>query len=340
MRLAAPYALFLLPGIPLLVWYLRQKRQEVTVSYSVVGEVAAIPASPMTRLAQALPWVRGVALGLGVIALAGPQQGLQATKIYREGIAIVMVVDISSSMGALDLAMDGQQSNRLQVVKRTFQRFVQGGKSNLEGREGDFIGMVTFARYADSLCPLTLDHDTLLALLEQVDLVAIPEEDGTAIGEAIVAGVERLKRSMAKSRVLILLTDGENNAGETEPLQAASLAQALGMKIYTIGAGTRGVAPVPVRTRSGQVMLQQMRVSIDEPMLTKIAETTGGRYFRATDGAALEAIYTEIDRLEKTAVVEERFQQYRKRFGLFLLPALGLIVGEIVLRTTRLRQIP
>ncbi len=340
MRLAVPYALLLLPLIPWVVIRARTRQQAAAVAYSVVGELAMVAPSLLMRLHQALPWLRALAMVLVVLALARPQQGLQTTKIYREGIAIVMVVDTSGSMGALDLAIAGQQSNRLQVVKQTFKRFVEGGGRDLRGRDGDMIGMVTFARYADGLCPLTLDHSTLLAFLEQVDLVTIPEEDGTAIGEAIVAGVERLRRSTASSRVMILLTDGENNAGDTEPLQAATIAQALGIKIYTIGAGTRGVAPMPVRRRDGQVVMQQVRVSIDEPMLTKIAETTGGRYFRATDSAALEAIYAEIDRLEKTAVVEERFQQYRERFILFLLPALGLIVGEALLRTTRLRQIP
>jgi Ca-activated chloride channel family protein len=200
--------------------------------------------------------------------------------------------------------------------------------------------MVTFARYPESLCPLTLDHDTLLSLLDQVDIVSVPEEDGTAIGEAMALGVERLKDSTAKSRIMIVLTDGVNNAGETEPLQAAQIAKALGIKIYTIGAGTRGMAMIPVRSPTGQMVLQRMPVDIDEGMLTEVATRTGGQYFRATDGATLQEIYAEIDRLEKTTNVTEYYQQYAELFPLFLLPGLGCLVLEMVLVNTRFRKIP
>jgi Ca-activated chloride channel family protein len=250
-----------------------------------------------------------------------------------------MVVDISSSMAALDLQLDGRPSDRLQVVKRSFRTFVEGNDT-LSGRGHDLIGMVTFARYADALCPLTLDHRTLLDLLEQVRIVTQQEEDGTAIGEAIALGVDRLRTSTAQSRVMILLTDGTNNAGETTPLQAAEIAKAFGIKIYTIGTGTRGMALVPMRGRDGQTVMQRTLVSIDEDTLTRIAETTGGRYFRATDGQALQAIYGEINRLEKTTTVAEHFQQYAERFAFVLLPGLGLLVLEVVLNSTRFRTIP
>jgi Ca-activated chloride channel family protein len=250
-----------------------------------------------------------------------------------------MVVDISGSMAALDLQLDGRQSSRLEVVKQTFHSFVKGGKHRA-GRDGDLIGMVTFARYPDSLCPLTLDHDTLLALLEHIDIVSVPEEDGTAIGEAIALGVERLKDSTAKSRIMIVLTDGVNNAGETEPLQAARIARALGIKIYTIGAGTRGVAMIPTRAPNGQMVLQRMSVHIDEQMLTEVATSTGGQYFRATDGATLQAVYAEIDQLEKTTNVTEHYQQYAELFGLLLLPGLGCLVLEMLLVNTRFRTMP
>ena len=250
-----------------------------------------------------------------------------------------MVVDTSSSMAALDLQLDGRQSNRLDVVKHTFRTFVQGGAS-LAGRPGDLIGMVTFARYADSLTPLTLDHDTLVTLLDQIHIVSLPEEDGTAIGEGIALGIERLRNLTTTSKVMILLTDGANNAGETEPVQAAQIAKALGIKIYTIGAGTRGIAPVPVRRRDGTMVLKRTRVFIDEDTLKNIATITGGHYFRATDSAGLEAIYAEIDALEKTANVAEQYQQYAERFGLALLPGLGLLLLEMVLVNTRFRTLP
>ena len=339
MQLAHPYILLGLLLVPLL-FVLTRRQQPAAISFSTTHELAAVAPSLMTRLRKLLPWLRALMFSLGIIALARPQQGLQSTKVYSEGIAIVMVVDISGSMRALDLQLNGQQRNRLEVVKHTFRQFVEGSDADLSGRDGDVMGMVTFARYADSISPLTLDHDTLLSLLDQVEIVSIEEEDGTAIGEAIALGIERLKDATATSKVMILLTDGANNAGETEPTQAAKIAQAMGMKIYTIGTGTRGVAPVPVRATDGRVVLQRMRVFIDERTLTDIATTTGGRYFRATDTDALKEIYGEINRLEKSANVVENYQQYAERFAWFLIPALGLLLLEILLINTRLRTIP
>lgn len=341
MRWASPYALLLLLLVPFLVYRQYRQRYTVAVLYSSVTDLATLTPSLMTRLRWLLPALRTLALILCVLALARPQRGLEATKVYSEGIAILMVVDISGSMAALDLSLDGRQGSRLDAVKQTFRTFVQGGgNQQLTGRDGDIIGMVTFARYPDSVCPLTLDHDTLLALLDQVEIVSTPDEDGTAIGEGIALGVERLKDSTAKSRVLILLTDGVNNAGDTDPKQAAEIARALGIKMYTIGAGSRGVAMVPVRTPGGQTVLQRMPVDIDEKMLTEIATFTGGQYFRATDGAALDAIYAEIDRLEKSTNVVEHYQQYAELFPWLLLPALGCVLAEALLVNTRFRTIP
>jgi Ca-activated chloride channel homolog len=339
MRLASPYALLLLLFVPVLLYLRQLQRQSVAVRYSSIADLVALSPSLAARLRWVLPCLRTLALVLCILALARPQRGIEAIKIASEGIAILMVVDISGSMAALDLQVDGHQSSRLDAVKQTFRSFVGGGKS-LSGRDGDLIGMVTLARYPESLCPLTLDHDTLLSLLDQVDIVSVPEEDGTAIGEAIALGIERLKDSTAKSRIMIVLTDGVNNAGETEPLQAAQIARTLGIKIYTIGAGTRGVAMIPVRSPNGQMVLQRMPVDIDERMLTEVATLTGGQYFRATDGATLQAIYAEIDRLEKTTNVTEHYQQYAELFPLFVMPALGCLVLEMVLVNTRFRKIP
>ncbi|MGQ4808994.1 hypothetical protein NKDENANG_02389 [Candidatus Entotheonellaceae bacterium PAL068K] len=339
MRLANPLLLLLLLLVPLLFFPGRRRPRLAAISYSSVQELKRLPPSFMTHVHRALPLLRALVLSLGIVALARPQQGLEATKVYSEGIAIVMVLDISSSMAALDLQLDGRQSNRLDVVKHSFRTFIQGG-APFTGRDGDLIGMVTFARYADSIAPLTLDHDTLLTLLDQIHIVTLPEEDGTAIGEAMALGVERLRNHTATSKVMILLTDGANNAGETAPEQAAQIAKALGITVYTIGAGTRGVAPVPARTRDGRMVLRNMQVSIDERTLKEIATITGGRYFRATDRAGLEAIYTEIDRLEKTANVAEQYQQYAERFALVLLPGFGLLLLEMVLINTRFRTLP
>jgi Ca-activated chloride channel family protein len=339
MRLASPYALILLLFVPVLLYLRQQQQYTVALRYSSIADLAALAPSLASRWRWVLPCLRALALVLCILALARPQRGIEAITISSEGIAILMAVDISGSMAALDLQVDGRQSSRLDAVKQTFRTFVEGGK-HLPGRAGDLVGMVTFARYPDSICPLTLDHDTLLSLLEQVEIVTVPEEDGTAIGEGMALGVERLKDSTAESRVMIVLTDGVNNAGDTEPLQAAQIAKALGIKIYTIGAGTRGMAMMPVRGPNGQTVLQRMPVDIDERTLTEIATLTGGQYFRATDGAALQAIYAEIDRLEKSTNVTEHYQQYAELFPLIVLPGLGCLVLEMVLTNTRFRKIP
>ena len=339
MRLASPYALVLLLLVPVLL-YLRQRHTaNVAVRYSSLTDMGDLPVSLAMRLRWVLPVLRTLALVLCILALARPQRGLAVVQVSSAGIAILMVVDISGSMAALDLQVEGRQGSRLDAVKQTFRQFVEGG-AYTRGRAGDLIGMVTFARYPDGICPLTLDHDTLLALLEQVALVTIPEEDGTAIGEAIALGVERLKDSTAKSRVMIVLTDGVNNAGDTSPLQAAEIAKALGIKVYTIGAGTHGTAMIPVRAPNGQMVLRQMQVEMDEHLLTEVATLTGGQYFRATDGATLQAVYAEIDRLEKTTNVTEHYQQYAELFPLLLLPGLGCLVLELLLANTRWRTVP
>ncbi|MFO1349796.1 MAG: VWA domain-containing protein [Gammaproteobacteria bacterium] len=339
MRFAYPYALILLLLMPLLLWLRRRRLAPATVAYSSIAPLAIVAPSPWVRLSRYLPALRGLALLLCILALAQPQWGFETTKLRREGIAIDMIVDISKSMSALDLQIDGEARNRLQVVKRAFRSFVQGDAA-LAGRKGDLIGLVTFARYADSVSPLTLDHGTLLAALSQVEMATLPEDNGTAIGEGIALGVERLRNSATKSRVMILLTDGANNAGFAEPLEAAQIAKALGIRIYTIGAGTQGTAPVEMRMGDGSVVIQNVPVAIDETVLDQIARHTGGRYFRATDGEALQTIYKEIDRLEKTAAVVEHYQQYVDYFPWFLLAALGLLIAEAVLVNTRLRTVP
>ena len=313
MTLGSPLALLGLLLVPLVLFLSRRRQRPAAIDYSALHDLTALPRPVLTRLRDALPLLRVLVLVLCVAALARPQQGLEATKIYSDGIAIVVVVDISSSMATPDAVLDGQVSSRLDLLKQTFRAFVRG-------RDGDRIGMVTFARYADSICPLTLDYDTLLSLIDQVDIVPQAEEDGTAIGEAIALGVERLQVSQAPSRVLILLTDGTNNAGATPPLQAAQIAQALGVKIHAIGTGSEH--------------------AIDEPTLLEIAVRTGGQYFHATDSEALQRIYAAIDRLETIATVSERYQQYVERFAWFLLPALCLLLLEMALVNTRFLSIP
>lgn len=339
LRLANPYALLLLLALPLLVFLSRRWQRPAVIAYSTIQELVALPPSSLIRLRRALPVLRVLALMLCIVALARPQWGGEATRVHSQGIAIDMVIDVSRSMEALERQPDGRQSNRLELVKQAFRAFVQGS-NGLPGRSGDLIGMVTFARYADGVCPLTFDHDLLLALLDQVELITIPEENGTAIGEAMALGVERLRHSTAASRVMILLTDGSNNAGDTEPLQAAQIAKALGIKIYAIGALTGGGAAWSGPAGNRRQMFPAMPALIDERPLREIARLTGGRYFRATDSTGLQATYAEIDRLEKTTTLAEHYQQYVERFPFPILLGLGLLVCEVVLVNTRLRTIP
>lgn len=342
MRFDEPWLLLLLVAVPALFLWTRRRNRPATVGYTSTGDLGSLGRTFMTRLRALLPWLRLLVLALCIVALARPQWGQQVTRIYRDGIAIVMVVDVSSSMGALDLQIGEEQANRLDVVKETFRGFVEGGDGEgaESGREGDLIGMVTFARFSDNLSPLTLDHDALLLALDEIDIVQIADEDGTAIGDAVVMGAELLQRAGAKSRVMIVLTDGSNNAGNATPLDSAAAARALGIKMYTIGTGTRGVAMTPVRQSDDKVVVVPTQVFIDERTLTDMAEATGGRYFRATDGAALQAIYDEIDRLEKSTNVAEQYQRYIEGYPALLLAALLLLLGEAALVNTRLRALP
>lgn len=350
MRFENPWALLLLAVPPALFLWLRRRDRPAGVGYTATGDLEILGGAFMTRLRAALPWVRLLVLALCVVALARPQWGQQVTRIYRDGIAIVMVVDVSSSMGALDLQIGDEPANRLDVVKETFRGFIEGGEEGEgegegggepeSGREGDLIGMVTFARFGDNLSPLTLDHDALLLALDEIDIVQVSEEDGTAIGDALAMGAELLQRAGAKSKVMILLTDGSNNAGATGPVDAAAAAKALGIRIHAIGAGTRGVAMTPVRQGDDTTVMVPTQVFIDERMLAGVAEATGGRYFRATDGAALREIYAEIDRLETSTNVAEQYQRYVEGFPALLLCALLLLCAEAALVNTRLRALP
>jgi Ca-activated chloride channel family protein len=340
MRLADPQALLLLLLVPPLLWWVGRRQAPAGIAYPALGALVRLPPSWPARLRAALPWLRALVLILIIVALARPQWGVEATKIQREGIAIAMVVDVSSSMGALDLQLEDRQANRLDVVKETFRGFVTGDDGALAGRDGDIIGMITFARYADALSPLTLDHDALLGLLDQVEMVALPDEDGTAIGDGMVLGIERLREAAGVSKVMILLTDGSHNAGDVEPMQAAQIAAALGIKIYTIGAGTRGIALMPTRDRDGTINYAPAQVYIDEFTLERIADVTGGQYFRATDAAALRSIYGEIDRLEKARHVAESYQTYIDAFPAVVASGLGLLLLEVLLVNTRLRTAP
>ncbi len=340
MRFANPEYLFaIIPVLALLMMTLKGAKQNA-LGLPSLRLFETVGGGTRAKWRALLPWLRVFALTACVIAIARPQWGVEATEIFREGIAISTVLDISTSMGATDLELSDEPSNRLEVVKATFRDFLAGDDDALTGREGDLVGMVTFARFADAASPMTLDHTALGALVDEVELVPIPEEDGTAIGDGIMLGITHLERATGKSRVMIVLTDGSNNAGSTEPLQAAQAASALGIKIYTIGAGSQGLAMMPVPARGGGTEMRASQVFIDEFTLTKVAELTGGQYFRATDAQALRNIYSEIDRLEKGKNVALHYQRYIEGFWVALLIGLTLLAIEVTLSSTRLRTAP
>jgi Ca-activated chloride channel family protein len=305
----------------------------------VFSSLDALPSASSWR--TRLAWSPTALLALAVVALcvalSGPRKGVGHTEIRRDGIAIMMTVDISGSMRALDLSEGPTERTRLDAVKQVFVQFVKG-------RRDDAIGLVSFARYADTRSPLTLDHDNLALAAEGLALVTDQHEDGTAVGEGLALAVERLRDSPARSKVAIVLTDGVSNAGEIAPLAAADLARDAGVKVYTIGAGTNGSAPVRVDDPfNGGTRLVRTPVQLDEDTLRAIADRAGGRYFRATDAAALRQVYRDIDRLERTDLREQskpRFRDHEQYYGWFVAAAMILIAVALLLRGTFLRRLP
>ena len=331
--------LFLLAALlaPLVYWL--GARLPGAVTYSSLEIVDRAPRSLRARLSVLPALGLALATALLALALAGPRSGDAISKVSREGIAIVMVVDRSGSMQARDFVEGDVSVDRLQAVKQVFRDFVRGSDA-VGGRPDDLVGLVSFARYADGLCPLTLDHGNLLAILDQVEIVSERSEDGTAIGEGLALAVERLRRHPAKSKLAILLTDGVNNAGDVDPLQAAELARSFGIKVYTIGAGRTGYAPIPVAGPGGRVRLQRAYVEIDEDTLRAIADKTQGRYFHATNAEGLAQVVSEIDALERSEITEIRYLQYSAQYAGFVGAALALIGLSALAGSTFLRRLP
>ncbi len=330
-QFAHPGVLFLLLFLPLLAIWKGRWGQPVAIKMPSTADAISVGARPRSKAGGFLPFFGLIALGLLIIALARPRLGKGSTDIETSGIDVVLTLDVSGSMEALDFKLDGQPANRLEVVKKVVAKFV-GQRPN------DKLGMVAFAGRPYLVSPLTLDHDFLAKRLADVKMGQV--EDGTAIGSAIASSVDHLRDSTAKSRIVILLTDGVNNAGAINPLTAAEAAKALGIKVYTIGAGTRGEAPIPVRDGFGRTYLQTMKVDIDEEMLGKVASATGAQSFRATDTDSLEKIYESINQLEKTTRKMKKYQQYEELFLYFLAPGLALLLLELFLTQTRFRRLP
>jgi Ca-activated chloride channel family protein len=332
-RFASPFFLLLLLLIPgLAFFYLRREAASRwgTLSFPSLNLVAGLPRSPRLSWRHVLVVFRLSAITLLVFTLAHPQTGQAKEIIKGEGIDIMLVLDVSGSMAAEDF----EPKNRLEAAKEVIQEFV-------EGREYDRIGLVVFARQSFIQCPLTLDYDVLLDLLDQIRLgLDMGLRDGTAIGIAIANATNRLKDSTAQSKIIVLLTDGVNNAGQIDPPTAAQIAQTLGIKIYTIGAGRPGSAPYPVEDPFFGKRYVNLPNELDEESLRQIADITGGLYFRATDSQALRQIYQRISEMEKTEVEVRRYTHYRELAYLFALPALGLILIEVLLANTVFRKVP
>ncbi len=327
MQFANPIYLYLLILlVPLIVWYII-RMSKVQASFKLASTFAFQNTKKGIRVyMRHLPFVmRMIAIASLIIAISRPQAIDSWEKSETQGIDIVLALDISGSMLAQDL-----QPNRLEAVKKVAAEFITD-------RKNDNIGLVIFAGETFTQCPMTTDHKVLLNLLNEVDFGMI--EDGTAIGLGLANSVNRLKDSESKSKIVILLTDGSNNRGQIAPMTAADLAKSYGIRVYTVGAGTKGTAPTPVQTPFG-IRIQNMPVDIDEDVLTDIATLTGGRYFRAVDNESLRDIYHEIDKLEKYIISVQNVSSKQELYLPFAILALLLVFIELVLRRTWLRTIP
>ncbi len=329
-RFEDPWLLVLLLAIPGMLYYGLKRTGSSTIRFSSLHVLRRLKTPKSLMLRKGLVILRTFAVGLFVLALARPQSGIKSTEISTEGVDIMLCLDTSGSMQALDFKEGDKRVTRLQVIKRVVGNFIQG-------RANDRIGMVVFGQEAFTQCPLTLDYGVLLSFLDRVEIGMAG--DTTAIGSALGLCVKRLKDLQSKSKVVILLTDGRNNTGAISPATAADLAKTYEIKVYTIGAGTEGEAPFLVDSFFGKQYVYQ-KVDLDEDTLKAIAATTGGKYFRATNTKALEDIYRQIDEMEKTEVKVKEYMEYNELFVWFLIPGLVLLLFEIILGNTRLRKIP
>lgn len=364
MQFQSPWVLLLLLIVPVLGWLMLRKKHTAAVTFSSLDALQKCPVSWRLRLRPLLVAARLLCLALLIIALARPRKGTVLSEISTEGVAIEIVVDHSGSMGA-EMDYYGQKLYRLEALKKVLADFIIGDKGKLTGRSGDLVGLVTFARYADTVCPLVLSHNVLLEFLKNTNIVQVRSEDGTAIGDAIALAAARLQKAeqeiqqrrarlrlnrentgksetkpnfKIKSKVMILLTDGRNNTGQYTPMQAAELAKKWGIKIYTVGIGS-GQAFTTIQTMMGTFKMPTQQ-NLDEPLLKAIAETTGGFYSRADDAKALEKIMTKINKLERTKVKSIQYTQYAEKFGPWAVSALVVLLLEILAGCTVLRKVP
>jgi Ca-activated chloride channel homolog len=328
---ASPHLLWLLLLLPAIALWRSRRGPRAAVRYASVDTVREVGRTPRSRFGRLLPYLRLPAAALMIVALARPQVASATTSIKASGVDIMLAIDVSGSMAALDLTLDDEPADRLEVVKSVVEKFI-GQRPN------DRMGLIAFAGGPYLVSPLTLDHDWLGRNLARVQLGTI--EDGTAVGSGLAAAVNRLRTSDAHTKLVVLLTDGVNNAGKVQPSLAAESAAALGIKVYTVGVGTAGSAPMPIVDERGRKRVVMTETEVDEQTLRDIASKTGGEFFRATDTASLEQIYEQIDAMEKTTREVSRYERRDEKFGWALLPALGMIAAELLLTSTLFRRVP
>ena len=350
-RFQSPLWFALAPVLFWALWRAHHPRYRAAALFSSLADLKSLPVTLAQRIKRALPWIYGAAVLLLIVALARPQQGVQEWSHRSEGIAIEMLIDVSGSMEAVDYQFDDKRISRIEAVKHVFREFVEGDPDkNLVGRNNDLVGLVAFGGYPDSKCPLTLDHGALLDVLKSMGVPKVirnaqgeplnADELQTAIGDGLTLSLDRLKSIEAKSKVVILLTDGDNDFGIIDPREAAKAAKALGIKVYCICIGQNGPVPFPYQDEFGETHYAQQVFPIDEPLLKDIAATTGGRYWHASDVGALTQVYADIDKLEKSKVEQLSYTEYRELYPWAALPGFALVFAVSAAMATRFRSLP
>jgi len=330
-RFLQPEFFWLFTLLPLVMLWRGRKGPVAAIEYSDVSLARDVSRRSKSRIGNFL-WLLPILAGaLMIVGLARPQRGHSRTEVTANGIDIVLALDVSGSMQALDFLINGRRQNRIDVVKAVVAKFI-------DERTDDRIGIISFAGAPYLISPITLDHDWLQQNLERVTIGGT--DDGTAIGSAIAASVNRLRMTTAKSKVVVLLTDGVNNTGKISPIAAAEAAKALGVKVYTIGVGVRGKAPIPVRDQAGNMRIIMAQVDVDEKTLQTIASETGGKFYRATDTDSLQKIYEQINQYEKTAQTVQKFERYDELYPWAVIPAMAILALGSLLSQTRYRRLP
>jgi Ca-activated chloride channel family protein len=334
MNFAHPYFLLLLLLLPVLAWLKGKRGRPPAFLYSSVKLVEGLTRAKRSRAGNFLSALRWLTLAIFIVALAQPRLTKSTTEVKASGIDIVVALDLSGSMVSEDFVVSGKRVNRVNMAKSVLAKFI-------DQRPDDRIGLVVFAAQAFIATPLTLDHDYLQENLARLAIGSI-NSDATAIGDALTTSVNRLRDLKAKSKIIILATDGQNNSGKIDPLTAADVARALGVKIYTVGIGEQGSAPMPVGQNpyTGETVYRDVPVDVDETTLQKIADETGGKYYRADNAEKFRQIYAEIDKLEKTEAVVNKFTQYKELFPWFIAGGFVVLLLEILLGQTILRRLP